>query len=350
MLRKSDLFVVPFIFLVASCSKDEVVVEPGSSPDAFSIDAMDFATNYYFVDTSYAAAFPRLFSGTGSLPSDVDPLLSVEVWAQRVGSTPDPNEVMAAAIVDLPRTFEPYSSQLRNVVDVPGQREIGRVVRLNSAQYSLPFAGRAGIVALRRDISEYAFVAVSYRSRDTRCGESLDEFPIDLLQAGRPILLKLVKPRNLFANGEAYAHAWRLLLKNVYATGFHNIDRQKFQLHISYHHGGPGGTEWIAGHRLLFLLGLDRADRSGAAVQGGDGEFDFVPGVTIDRDYGEIIIPMLRPFDDGLKQSLISLGVQVTLGNPVLVPAVYDSGRAVLSITNRGIYTLSGEAVHYEEP
>ena len=96
---------------------------------------------------------------------------------------------------------------------------------------------------------------------------------------------------------------WDLMMKNIYSIGAINVDRRDFYLDVFYEDPGagekrflPGGS--IAGQPMLRLLNLDNLNEVGDPQP--DGQFDFVPGFTINLQNGRIMFPVLEPFGSSL--------------------------------------------------
>jgi cell surface protein SprA len=212
--------------------------------------------------------------------------------------------------------------------------------------YSVPMSGVPGIIALRCTLSDDRALAVSCLTNKGFLGEFPWGVSIDSTILQRNVVVKLVRPRNLLSSGLPLP-AWHLLLKNVYNTGFANIEHRDFQLRITYSRLGSPSTEVISGHNVLNLLGLDVLDQNGQTTSSGDGAFDFIVGKTIDAEHGDIIFPNLAPFSYGIQVGLQSHGIPLNDTSAYLIPMVYDTTQGVASAFARGVYTIAGRAVHY---
>jgi cell surface protein SprA len=104
---------------------------------------------------------------------------------------------------------------------------------------------------------------------------------------------------------------WNLMMKNIYDTGAFQLSQDDFRLNIFYNEsaplnyitpvsGSPFGTTFngnpIQETTLLKLFGLDRLNFNNDPQSGGDGFFDFVPGVTVLTQNGKIIFTKAEPF------------------------------------------------------
>lgn len=344
---KTEMMILAGIVLgcLLGCSRTESPVDTQPVGDPFTIDAVDYATNYFFVDTSYRARFQDyLESPEGTYWGAGISLESV--WIERLSGPPDPNELSCKAFLSLPLWKAGGYDALQSVSDRPGEVESGAFVRLNQDEYSVPMYGMPGIIALRVPVSDDRAIAVCFLMENGMVGEFPWGVNFDSTLASRPVIMKLLKPRNLFATGLPHS-AWTMHLRNVYKIGFRNIERRDFLLTISYTPVGGVPVESIFGHTLLSLLGVDRLDANGSSTAGGDGLFDFVVGKTIDAEHGELILPSLSPFDWGISDGLLRVGTHLQDTSRYRLSLLYDTTQSVASSLNRGLYTIRGRAVHF---
>ncbi|WP_047548188.1 cell surface protein SprA [Psychroserpens sp. Hel_I_66] len=112
---------------------------------------------------------------------------------------------------------------------------------------------------------------------------------------------------------------WDLMMKNIYDTGAFQLDREDFRLNIFYTETSPlnyivpvDGTNFpifenntpfdtnddqeIVDTPLIQLFHLDRLNFNNDPQLGGDGFFDFVPGLTVLTQNGKIIFTKTEPF------------------------------------------------------
>ncbi|WP_241507229.1 T9SS outer membrane translocon Sov/SprA [Aquimarina sediminis] len=109
---------------------------------------------------------------------------------------------------------------------------------------------------------------------------------------------------------------WDLMMKNIYNTGAFRLEQNDFRLNILYSNpspvnyitAAPGSSlalpDDVEQTTLLKVFNLDRLNPNGDPVQGGDGFFDYVPGVTIDSQNGRIIFTTIEPFGEHLFDKL----------------------------------------------
>ena len=135
-------------------------------------------------------------------------------------------------------------------------------------------------------------------------GTTLEETP----NADRPqlktnsLIVKMLKS-NLT---DVKQPVWDLMMKNIYNTGAFQMTPDDFRLSILYTDPSPinyitpiDPQLWPSGldqQILLNTFALDRLDNYQDPVAQGDGFFDYIPGITIDPQFGRIIFPSVEPF------------------------------------------------------
>jgi cell surface protein SprA len=125
-----------------------------------------------------------------------------------------------------------------------------------------------------------------------------------------------------------------LMMKNVYSVGAYVTNPQDLQLDIVYQDPGENTAKGndkaekrnireIPEQPLLRLLNLDNLNQVGDPQP--DGQFDFVPDVTINTRTGRIMFPVLEPFGRSLKAKLDGLTNDPTVSAKYTYQALYDS-------------------------
>lgn len=110
---------------------------------------------------------------------------------------------------------------------------------------------------------------------------------------------------------------WDLMMKNIYATGAFRLSEEDFKMNILYSDPTPRnyitpivegpGSGWPEGLEeriLLDVFNLDRLNVYNDLQPGGDGFFDFYPGITINTQNGTIIFTKVEPFGEYLYETL----------------------------------------------
>ncbi len=99
---------------------------------------------------------------------------------------------------------------------------------------------------------------------------------------------------------------WDLMMKNVYAVNAYVQNPQDFRFDIYYQDVSTDRAEkrflpenGLRERPLLSLFNLDRLNSQND--QQPDGQFDFVPGITINPRNGRVFFPVLEPFGKSLK-------------------------------------------------
>lgn len=106
---------------------------------------------------------------------------------------------------------------------------------------------------------------------------------------------------------------WDLMMKNIYALNTSQLSKQNFQMRVIYKDdlSGIDNPHLQEGRRLanvplLRVMGLDKLNPLNDPVLDsqrnpiGDGNFDFIEGVTVDTRFGRLIFPTLEPFGASL--------------------------------------------------
>ncbi len=110
---------------------------------------------------------------------------------------------------------------------------------------------------------------------------------------------------------------WDLMMKNIYATGAFQLSQDDFKMNILYSDPTPRnyitpieegpGSGWPDGldeQILLSVFNLDRLNAYNDIQPGGDGFFDFIPGLTVNTRNGRIIFTKAEPFGEFLYSRL----------------------------------------------
>ncbi len=126
------------------------------------------------------------------------------------------------------------------------------------------------------------------------------------------LILKLLKSNITNVNDPI----WDLMMKNIYSTGAFQLSQEDFRLNILYSDptprnyitpvepfptsaASPNGKP-LEERILLDVFNLDRLNLYNDVQPGGDGFFDYVPGITVDTQTGRIIFTKVEPFGEFL--------------------------------------------------
>ena len=110
---------------------------------------------------------------------------------------------------------------------------------------------------------------------------------------------------------------WDLMMKNIYSTGAFQLSQEDFKFNILYSDPTPRnyitpvvqgpGSGWpdatdpdgpLEERILLDVFNLDRLNVYNDVQRGGDGFFDFIPGITVNTQNGQIIFTKVEPFGE----------------------------------------------------
>ncbi len=127
---------------------------------------------------------------------------------------------------------------------------------------------------------------------------------------------------------------WDIMMKNIYPIGAFQLEQEDFRLNILYLDPSPlnyispvEGTPFpdpdltdpnavdLNDATLLRVFNLDRLNYNNDPQQGGDGFFDFYPGITVDQQNGRIIFTSVEPFGSFLFNKLEN-STSEDYGNP----------------------------------
>ncbi|WP_445385925.1 T9SS outer membrane translocon Sov/SprA [Robiginitalea sp. IMCC44478] len=111
---------------------------------------------------------------------------------------------------------------------------------------------------------------------------------------------------------------WDLMMKNIYATGAFQLAEEDFKMNILYTDPTPRNyitpvnpnTGWpdipkpLEERILIDVFNLDRLNVYKDVQPGGDGFFDFIPGITVNTQGGQIIFTKVEPFGEYLFELL----------------------------------------------
>lgn len=326
----------------------EVAVSGGAKEQTFEMRAYEYATNHFWVDTTYIREYEPYYQNEPPLVNSASQIVEEEVWIQRQGGIPDPNERLGVAYIELPeRPGSGYSEALREATDEPGRIETGPLIRLDRSQYELDGDGYLGVISLNASVGDQQIVAIAYRRADgTQFGELTRDIGSDSVSVSKRLVLKMVKPKNLLSSGPSYPLAWRMLLKNIYPIqGIgRNVKKTGFSLDI--YRRVPGGEDQnsVLNEPLLRVFGLDKFNSDDTPAPNGDGQFDYRPGRTINQARAEIIFPTLRPFQWGVQDYFAQQGTVLEDTSEYLYTEVYDTTRTFAEQALRNRYVIRGKA------
>lgn len=173
-------------------------------------------------------------------------------------------------------------------------------IKLNEDQYSIN--KELGYISLIRKLQDDEILAVAFEYTINGKIYKVGEFAEDQDNAEDLIFLKLLKT-NLV---DTRIPSWNLMMKNIYALSFSQIENDDLSVDISYKtadsstdsYSIPEGKN-TTNIPLLELLKMDQIDDRNNKQS--DGVFDLIEGITIDSYRGLLKFPVIEPFGETLK-------------------------------------------------
>ncbi|QCR25186.1 cell surface protein SprA [Pontibacter sp. SGAir0037] len=190
---------------------------------------------------------------------------------------------------------------LRKTVDF----EHVRARKLDPREYN--FNPQLGYISLNTALLPDQVLGVAfeytYNGKTYKVGELQEDY--QNLSDEQVIHMKLLKA----TNPSLQYPTWDLMMKNVYSLDATQINRQNFQLQIIYKDDETGvditslkEASPIQNIPLVEVMNLDNVNTNNDKPS--DGNFDFLPGITIDPESGRIFFPQVEPFGSYLRTQL----------------------------------------------
>lgn len=332
---------VTSVFSQQKGKRSEIEVEGGAQVEEFEVYAAEYEENkHYFLAQYFYENYDQFLEKTNIIRSPIQ-ITKVEVWVtNKTGNFEDirnivafmdlgenkaeniynPDEVKitppssrypqdkANSLHDMKQelvNWTTINNSLKNrfspSVDYE-KVESSRMLRPNEFTVN----NQLGFISLNSRLSPDEVLAVAFEY--TAGGETFQvgEFTNNAKPHPAPLILKLLKGTSVSPNFPR----WDLMMKNIYALGAYQLERQDFELHVLYKNDKTGtamnylDVGGLKGQILLNVMGLDKLNSQNDEIEGGDGAFDFMEGVTINQSKGRIIFPVVQPFGEHLRKSI----------------------------------------------
>ncbi|WP_420316675.1 cell surface protein SprA [Ekhidna sp.] len=179
--------------------------------------------------------------------------------------------------------------------------------KLDESEYKIN--RELGYVTLTRSLQSDEVLAVAYEYTFNGAAYKVGELTEDYQSRSddKVIYLKLLRPNKINTD----VPTWDLMMKNIYTLNAAQVGKEGFQLRIIYRDDATGQDNpslhegrLLKDIPLVEVFSLDRLNPQGDRQP--DGNFDFIEGVTIDPQNGNIIFPVLQPFGNTLEQQFQS--------------------------------------------
>jgi cell surface protein SprA len=197
--------------------------------------------------------------------------------------------------------------------------------KLTQNEYT--FHPQLGYISLNQRLANDEVLAVAYQYTIGDKVYQVGEFGTDGVEATQvngtstipttqSLILKMLKG-NL---ASVTKPIWNLMMKNIYQIpGAYQLEKEGFKFNIVYtdpsplnyitEAGSPFPANPLPGNEvsqtpLLRVFNVDKLNFNNDPQNGGDGFFDFIPGLTIDPQNGRIIFTTVEPFGKTLFEKL----------------------------------------------
>ncbi|MDD4603365.1 MAG: cell surface protein SprA [Bacteroidales bacterium] len=332
-----------------------ITVQGNAQQTKFKIRADEYEDNkHFFLGQYFRDNYKQNLSKLPVITSNVN-ILKIEVWVTNVGAAVTENRNIVA-FMDLGE-YKPYNTRLftgdpnrkyttnnsnnlfqvimpnpadtakvRNINTVTGYlkgspffmisgedfEKVESARKLLTSEYS--FNPKLGFISLNTALNSDQTLAVAYQYQvigDTAIHQ-VGEFSDQGINTPKSLIVKLLKSTSL----NTKIPTWKLMMKNVYALGAYQLQSNSFTLNILYSGNANGvptayiGEGRIKGVPLLRVLDLDNLNQQFNPPP--DGMFDFIDqaatiGGTIQASNGRIFFPVLEPFGEDLRDSILDV-------------------------------------------
>ena len=209
---------------------------------------------------------------------------------------------------------------------------------LSSSEYTLN--PTLGYISLRSALNADEVLSVAFEYTYRGQVYQVGEFSSDITTTDQSLYVKMLKSTTL----NTAEPMWRLMMKNVYALGGYQIQKNNFKLNIKYL-SDTTGTEinylpvpGLNNQSLLQVMNLDRIDNNQESNP--DGFFDFIEGYTILPAQGKVIFPVAEPFGSHLRAKIGN----DALAEQYVYQELYDSTLVVArQYADKNKFVLTGE-------
>ena len=347
----------------------------GSQLSSFEIAADAYDENrHFFLSHFFRDRYDALMKQLPNITSGIT-INRVEVWVtNKTGQTNDTRNI--AAFTDLgehDRISSPLwvpgadtnpSNQSNDlytslVNTLPGARAISTVTptldgvglvggsdyeklesarRLSSSEYVLNSA--LGFISLKQTLQTDQVLAIAYEYTYKGVTYQVGEFSTDRKDNTEVLFVKALKNTACVPG----MGNWDLMMKNVYALGATQVQKDKFRLDVKFLSDTTGvylsyiPEPAVKDKKIIQLLGADRLDNQNKV--GANGYFDYVEGYTVLSQSGRVFFPVVEPFGKGLAQALGS----EELAKKYAFQELYDSTRTVArQVAEKNKFMLTGE-------
>jgi cell surface protein SprA len=234
-----------------------------------------------------------------------------------IGSTSVPLPLLKPGIREMVTSTDGFENAVSEGTDY-GKLENARKLLPNEFTYN----AQLGYISLQQRLANDEVLAVAYQYTVGDDVYQVGEFGTDGVEAtqvdvngipsSQALILKMLKS----SLTNVQKPIWGLMMKNIYQipSGF-QLQKEDFKFNILYTDPSPlnyitDATSTsplpadVKDSPLLKVFGLDKLNYNNDPQNGGDGFFDFIPGMTVDQQNGRIIFTSVEPFGRHLFEKL----------------------------------------------
>jgi len=270
--------------------KQKLTKTGSAAENTFRIKDYDYVRDrFFFADSTYLVDYEAAYNPETMQWLVSDPgarIKQLDVW---ITARPnDPITRQGWAVLD-PDTLKYPADTLAQLQVINGVQENGYFKKLDESEYF--YDEYRGYFWLNQTVNENDVVAVAYvTDGGTKKGMLFNE----VTDSSAVVLLKLIRAQG---SNPRYK-SWYLTMRNVYNLGASSISKDGFDLKILYTKTGEDvDVQPVPPNKpFVYLMGMDRLDEQGVAIDGGDKKIDVNNGNIFDLASGYLVFPSVTPF------------------------------------------------------
>lgn len=226
---------------------------------------------------------------------------------------------LTPAIRDVSTASQGFTGLTPTPVEGVDYSKLENARKLTSNEYT--FHPQLGYISLNQRLTNDEVLAVAYQYTIGDEVYQVGEFGTDGVDAtqvddndvptSQALILKMLKGNLTNVDKPV----WNLMMKNIYQIpGAYQLDPTDFKFNILYTDPSPlnyielvaplPSPDNVTRVPLLKVFNLDRLNPNNDPQAGGDGFFDFLPGLTVDTQNARIIFTKVEPFGSHLFEKL----------------------------------------------
>ncbi len=275
-------------------------------------------------------------------------VLASDYW-QANASLPNPannsNNLLSTIKTDYPgaRNINTVSQALEplSAYGIVGGQDFEKVESarmLSPSEYTLN--STLGYISLKSALNSDEVLGVAFEYTYRGQVYQVGEFSSDISTTDQSLYVKMLKSTTASPNEPT----WRLMMRNVYALGAYQLQKNNFKLNIKYLSDTTGTAinylpiPGLNNQSILQVMNLDRIDSNQESNP--DGFFDYIEGYTILASQGKVIFPVVEPFGDHLRKKINNDAI----ADQYVYEELYDSTLVVArQFADKNKFILTGE-------